>query len=177
MIRKATKYAKKTDIAEIIFYLKSQYSGDENQVVFIQSYRGEHSSEEIFKEVKAMSKYVKESENMSLKSNTLFGEWLFNACSRYKYIKNKDSPRRFDEWVHKECGIGKQTIYNYMNLYKLMCVAPKLCDCRVIMTYFIKNYKSLMTYFQNAGQMPCKHQFDCKCGDCNTYSSEMEFSA
>ena len=139
---KNVKSAKKTDIAETNLYLKSQYSGDENQVVFIQSYRGEHSSEEIFKELKAMSKHVKESENMSLKNNTLFGEWLFNACSRYKYIKKKDSPERFDEWVHKECAIGKQAIYNYINLYKLMYVAPKLCGCRVNITYFIEKCMS-----------------------------------
>ena len=88
-----------------------------------------------------MSKYVKESENMILKTNTLFGEWLLNACRRYKYIKKKDLPQRFEEWVHKECGIWKQTNYNYINLYKLMCVAPKLCGCRVNMTYFIKHYK------------------------------------
>ena len=35
-----------------------------------------------------------------------------------------------------------------------MCVAPKLCGCRVNMTYFIKNHESLMTYIQNEGQMP-----------------------
>ena len=150
MATKNAKNAKKVDIDEIIFYLKSQYSGDENQVVFIQSYRGEHSLEEM----KAMSKYVKESKNMSLKNNTLFGELLSNARSRYKYIKNKDLPQRFDKWVHKECGIGKQTMHNYINLYKLMCVAPKLCGCRVNMTYFVKNNKSFMTYFQNEGQMP-----------------------
>ena len=146
MARKATKNAKnaknakKADISEIISYLKSQYSGEKNQVVFIQRYRGGHSSEEIFKELKAMSKYVKESENMSLKNNTLFGEWLSNAGRRYKYTKKKDSPERFNEWIYKECGIGKQTIYNFINLYKLMCVAPKLFGCRVNMSNFIKNY-------------------------------------
>ena len=170
---KNAKNAKKTDIDEIISYLKSQYPGDENQVVFIQSYRGGHSSEETFKELKVMSKYVKESENMSLKNNTLFGEWLLNACRPYKYIKN-DSPQRFDEWGYKECGIRKQTIYNYINLYKLMHIAPKQCGCQVNMTYFIKNYKSLMTYFQNEGQIPWKHQFDCKCGACNSYFFGME---
>ena len=33
-----------------------------------------------------------------------------------------------------------------------MCVGPKLCGCRVNMTYFIKNHKSLTIYFQNEGQ-------------------------
>ena len=35
-----------------------------------------------------------------------------------------------------------------------MRVAPKLCGCRVNMSYFIKNYKSLMNYFESEGQMP-----------------------
>ena len=176
-MQKNAKNANKTSIDEITFYLKSQYSADENQVVFIQSYRGGHSSEEIFKELKVMSKYAKESETISLKNNSLFGEWLLNACRRYKYIKKKDSPKRFDEWVYKECGIGKQAIYNYINLYKLICVAPKLCGCRVNMIYFIKHCKSLMTYLQNELQIPWKHQLDCKCGACNTYLFGIEFLA
>ena len=44
-MQKNAKNANKTSIDEITFYLKSQYSADENQVVFIQSYRGGHSSE------------------------------------------------------------------------------------------------------------------------------------
>ena len=114
---------------------------------------------------------------MSLKNNTLFGEWLSNARSCYKYRKKKDLPQQFDKWVHKVCGIRKLTMHNYKSLYKLMCVAPKPCGCRVNVTYFIKHCKSLMTYFQNEGQMPWKHQFDCKCDDCNAYFSGMEFSA
>ena len=63
--------------------------------------------ERILEEMKVIAKYVKETENMSLENNILFGEWLSNACSRYKYIKNKDLPKQFDKWVHKECGIVK----------------------------------------------------------------------
>ena len=58
-----------------------------------------------------------------------------------------------------------------------MWIAPKLCGCRVNMTYFIKNHKSLTTYFQNEGQTSWKHQFDCKCDYCSTYVFGMEFSA
>ena len=132
MIRKAIKNAKKTDINEIIFYLKSQYSDGENQVVFIQSSRGIHFLEKTLEGLKAISKYVNESGNMSLKNNTLFGEWLSNARSRYKSIRKKNLPTRLKKWVHKECGIGKQTIHNYINLYKLMRVAPKLNMIRVV---------------------------------------------
>ena len=49
-----------------------------------------------------------------------------------------------------------------------MCAAPKLCGCRVNMTYFIKNHKSLI---QNEGQMPwkCLGRFECKYDDCNAF--------
>ena len=48
------------------------------------------------KERIAISKHIKEGENMSLKNNTLFGEWLSHAGEafrRYKYIKRKDLPQ------------------------------------------------------------------------------------
>ena len=86
-------------------------------------------------------------------------------------------PKQFEKWVHKGCGIVKQTMYNYINLYKLMCIAPKLCGCRVSMTYFTKNHKTVMTYFQNEENIPWKHQFDCKCSNCNAYFFEMESRA
>ena len=146
-----------------------------NQIDLIQRHSGEHSLERMLEEMKVISKYVKETENVSLKNNILFGEWLSNARNRYKYIKIKDLPQQFDKWVHKECGIVKQTMYNYINLYKLMCIAPKLCGCRVSMTHFIDNHKTLMTYFQIEEKTPWKHQSNCKCNDCNVYFFRMEF--
>ena len=133
--------------------------------------------EEILEELKVISKHTKKTESMSLKNSILFGEWLPNERSCYKHIKKKDLPQQFDKWVHKEFGIVKRTMHNYINLYKLVYIAPKLCGCRVNMTYFIKNRKSLMTYFQNEEQTPWKHQFDCKCDYCNAYFFGMKFSA
>ena len=42
----------------------------------------------------------------------------------------------------------KQIIYNYKNLYKLMRLAPKLLNCRVNMTFFVKNHKIVFSYFE-----------------------------
>ena len=56
-----------------------------------------------------------------------------------------------------------------------MCIAPKLCGCRVSMTYFINNHKILTTCFKNEEKTPWKHQSDCKCNDCNVYFFRMEF--
>ena len=57
--------------------------------------------------MKVILKPVKETENMSLKNSAIFREWLSNARSRYKHIKNKDLLQQFDKWVHKQCGIIK----------------------------------------------------------------------
>ena len=46
LVREATKNVRKMNINEIICYLKSRYSGNENQVAFNQRYRGEHSLDE-----------------------------------------------------------------------------------------------------------------------------------
>ena len=97
------------------------------------------SYEEISEELKAISKYIKEDENMSLKNKALFGEWLSvagKAFKRDKFIKRKDLPQRFDDWIYRECGIKKQRIYNYRNLYKLM---------NVLMSVKI-SYKSVMVF-------------------------------
>ena len=145
--RKPRKDAREINIEKIIYYLKSKYFDDENQIHLIKKCSSEHFLEGMLEEIKVISKYVKETENASLKSSVLFGEWLSNARNRYKCIKNMDLPKQFDKWVHKECGMVKQTMYNYINLYKLMYIAPKLCSCRASMTYFIKNNKTLMTYF------------------------------
>ena len=39
-------------------------------------------------------------------------------------------------------------MYNYKNQYKLMKIAPKLPNCRVSITYFVKNHNILLNYFQ-----------------------------
>ena len=174
MTRKPRKYAREVNIEEIFYYLRLHYFEDENQIYLIKKYSSEHSLEGMLEEIKNISRYVKETENASLKNNVLFGEWLSSARNRYKYIKNMDLPKQFDKWVHRECGMVRKTMYNYINLYKLMFIAPKLCSCRVSMTYFIKNHKTLMTYFQNEENIPWTHQFDCKCSNCNAYFFGME---
>ena len=63
------------------------------------------SFEKISEELKAISKHIKEGENMSLKNKALFGEWLSfagKAFRRDKFIKGKNLPQRFDDWI---CGI------------------------------------------------------------------------
>ena len=64
-------------ITEIIFYLKSRYSTDiRDQINFIQgisSHGEEPSFEAISEDLKAISKSLKEDENMSLKNTFLSG--------------------------------------------------------------------------------------------------------
>ena len=98
------------------------------------------------------------------------------AYKRHKLIKGKNSSQRFDDWMYRDYGIKKQRIYNYKNRYELMSVVPKLLNCQVNMTYFVKNHEIFMTYFENKKQIPWKHHFDCECDDCNSYFFEMNIS-
>ena len=114
---------------------------------------------------------------MSLKNKPLLGERLSFAGKAFRcdtFIKGKDLPQRFDDWIYRECGIKKQIIYNYRNLYKLMSIAPNLFGSRVNMTYFVKNHDILITYFENEGQIPWKDPIDCECHNCNSYFFGME---
>ena len=121
------------NINEIISYLKSRYSTDNrDQITFIKNFPSQRdvpSFEEISERLKAISKSMKENENMSLKNKALFGGWISVAKMAYKrdkLMKRKDLSQPFDDWMYRECGIEKQKIYNYNNLYELMSVAPKL---------------------------------------------------
>ena len=89
---------------------------------------------------------------------------------RDKNMCGKNLSGRFEDWMFKECQIKKQSIYNYKNLYKLMRIAPKLLNCRVNMTYFVKNHNILFNHFQeNEKQTPWKHNVYCDCETCNSY--------
>ena len=44
-----------------------------------------------------------------------------------------------------------------------MSVAPKLLNCRVNMTYFVKNDEILMGYLEENEQIPWKDYFNCEC--------------
>ena len=135
LIRKAKKNAKKANINEIIFYLKSQYTtNNRNQIVLVQNFPSieEVSSfEGIQEELKIISKHIKDGENMSLRNKALFGGWIAVARMVYKcdkLIEANNLPRRFDYWMDKEFMIKKQTIYDYIRLYELMSIAPKLLN-------------------------------------------------
>ena len=93
------------------------------------------------------------------------------AYNSDKLIKGVGLPQRFDYWMDKEFMIKKQTIYDYIRLYELMSIAPKLLNCRVSLSYFVKNYELFMIYFKS-NQTAWKHQYDCTCDDCNSYFLE-----
>ena len=87
------------NINEIILYLKSQYSADNrDQINFIQEILSQGdvpSFEAISEELKAISKSMKEDENMSLKNKFLFGGQISVAAKAYKHdkiIKGKNLP-------------------------------------------------------------------------------------
>ena len=91
LIRKAAKNAKKMNINEIIFYLESRYSADNrDQINFIQEIPSQGDVlcfKAISEELKAISKSLKEDENMSLKNKFLFGGWISVAAKAYRHDK------------------------------------------------------------------------------------------
>ena len=99
--------------------------------------------------LKTYPKSITEIENTTLKNKILFGGWFSTAFKVYRRnkVSGKALPNRFEDWIQREHGIKKKN--NYKNLYKLVRVAPKLFNCRVNATYFIKNHDILIDYFQN----------------------------
>ena len=127
---------------EIIFYLKfpgfntqwrakkfsSKYS-DQRKHAFLWSDNGL---------LENFAKSMNEDENLNLKNKALPDGWISIASKVYRHKNNSSS--RFEDWLYKECIIKKQTSYNYRMLYKLTSVAPKLMNCRVNTTNFVKNH-------------------------------------
>ena len=135
----------------MLFYLRKNYSTHTEEQARIEDIPQDDrfSFEEMPDYLKAFSKSVLEVENMILKKKVLLGGWKSTAAKviRRNKMCGKNLPNSFEDWMY-ECGIKKQTICNYKNLYKLMITAPKLFNCRVNMTYFVKNHDILLNYFQ-----------------------------
>ena len=145
------------NVGEIILYLKNQYSPhNEGRGTFIEdipSQEDQFTFEAMSDSLKTFSKSIKEVENVSLKNKVLLGGWILTAAKifrRDKNVRGKDLPGQFEDWMYIECGMKKQMIYNYKNFYKLMRSARKLMNCRVNMTYFVKNHGTLMNYFEES---------------------------
>ena len=145
LIRKE-KSEKTVKIDEIIFYLKSIYSThNEEPRTFIYDIPTEEPSfEAITNYLKAFSKSIKEDENMSFKNKCLFGRWILIASKVYR---KENLPYKFEDWLYRLCKIKRQSSYNYRNLFKLKSATPKLINCKINATYFVKNHEILLNYF------------------------------
>ena len=77
LVRKTAKNAKKMNINKIISFLNSRYSTDnKDQITFIQNFPSQRDVpcfEEISEKLKAISKSMKENENIILKNEALLG--------------------------------------------------------------------------------------------------------
>ena len=65
---------------------------------------------------------------MSLKNKVLLCGWISTAAKVFRREKNicgENLHGRFEDWMYRECGIKKQMIYIYQNLYKLMRIATQ----------------------------------------------------
>ena len=104
--------------------------------------------------------------------------WVVGYQQQQKYLDvtkmcmEKNLPGQFEEWMYRESRIKKQIIFNYKNLYKLMRIALKLMNCRVSMTYLVKNYQILINHFEENKEQPWKHNVSCNCEAFNSYFTE-----
>ena len=122
MIRKDAANSGVESIHEMLFYLRKNYSPRTEERAHIEDIPQDDRFS--FKE---MSDYLK-----------TFSK-TFSCYRSQKYGFEKQGVtwwldiniNQFEDWMFRVCGIKKQTIYNYKNLYKLMIIAPKLLNCRV----------------------------------------------
>ena len=167
------------NIHEMIFYLKKNYSAHNREQARVDDIPQDGwsiSFEEMSNHLKTYSKSVTEGENTTSKTKVLLRGWLSTPFKVYRRDKTrgKTLPSRFGDWIQRECGIAKQTIHNYKNLYKLMSIAPKLFNCRVNTTYFIKNHNILINHFRDIKNTPWSHTSDCVCQNCSSYFTDTE---
>ena len=107
------------------FFLKKKYStqnGEQTRIDNIPQDDRFFSFEEMSNYLKTYSKSVIKFEN--IKNKVLFGGWLSTAAKvfRRNKMRGKNLPKRFQGWILRECGIKKQTIHDYKNLYNLMII-------------------------------------------------------
>ena len=158
------KNQKFVNIEEIIFHLNSQYleHNSEDRTFIPNIPREEPSFEAITDNLKTFSKSIKEHENIGLKHKSLIGGRLIMASNVYR--RQNLQCRGFEDWLYEKCRIKKQTSCNYRNLHRLMSVAPKLMNCRVNVTFFLKNHEILFKNFADEEiQTPWKHTVFCTC--------------
>ena len=116
---------------------------------------------------KTFSKSIKEDENVGLKNKSLIGGWLLTAANIYR---RQNLTTKFEDWLYEQCRIKRQTSCNYRNLNKLISAAPKLMNCRVNVTFFLKTMKFflnilLMKKYKHPGNI----RFFCAYEDCISY--------
>ena len=145
--------------------LKNQYLPHNEErgtfIADIPSQEDRFTFEAISDSLKTLLKSIKESENMSFKNKVLLGGWTTAAkvLRRDKNVHGKNLLGRFEDSMYNECGIKKQTTFNYKNLYKLMRSAPKLKNYRVNMTHFVKSHEILINYFEENKEQSWKQRF------------------
>ena len=152
MARKDAGKRRVENIYEIHFYLRKNYSTHTEEGARIENIPQDDrfSFEEMSDYLKTFSKSVIEVENMTLKNKVL----LVGGFQQQR--KCLDAIKCVEKICLIDLKIGclesveskKQTMLNYKNLYKLMIIAPKLFNCRVNITHFVKKHDILLNYFQ-----------------------------
>ena len=135
MARKDAGKSSAENIHKMLFYSKKNYSthnGEQGRIDDVPQDDRFFLFEEMSNYLKSYSKFDIEVEN--IKNKLLFGAWLSTAAKVFRRdkMRGKNLPNRFEDWILRECGIKKQTIFNYKNLYKLMIIAQSYSNVELI---------------------------------------------
>ena len=107
-------------IDETIFYLKTQCQphnphNHQESIIDDDLNQEDFTFETKSARLKLFSRSAREVENTALKNKVILGGWVSAVAKVFRRDKNrgKDLPDRFEDWMESECGMKKQTIYNY----------------------------------------------------------------
>ena len=123
--------------------------------------------------VRKCQEIVQEVDNMTLYNAANFGHWLELAFGVFQQEKEavKLIWPSFKSWVENRCGISQQWAKELRNFYTLVSEYPQLLFCRLSLSFFRKNKKHLLSYFDCEPEIALrwKHPLVCKCQKCGPW--------
>ena len=163
------------DIDTILLEYKANYNSENiSHLTFLTAIpsRRNMTFEEVRCQLQECVITSRRSKNFSVKNAYTFGSWLFLAeklFRREKFLnKNHSLPKQFVGWI-KTLGVSKTSADTYKKIYKLVMKAPRIVNCYISVNQILKNYDTLIEYFESDIQSPWKHNLDCTCDSCLAY--------
>ena len=113
---------------------------------------------------------VSEVDNMTLYNASNFGQWLniaFGAFQSHKKCGKVLWPT-FEMWLKDKCGISKLWATELRHFASLSQKYPQILFCRLSLSFFRKNRRHILSYFDSVPDIAEKwsHALTCSCSQC-----------